>query len=209
MVEDVGERDEDQARAAVRLHTVREAGREDNKSRADRHKGVQNDDIDGLSHQRLVAPDIASENGHGTDTDTECEESLVHGTHNYLENTDFFSPFQTGLQIELQSFARSGKENAVDRQDHHDHEQRQHHDFCDLLEAVLKPLGVYKESEDHDDSHAAHLDQRIGEAARKSTCHLLRVKILEASRRRSDKILKHPPCYRCVVHHEQVVADHA
>ena len=175
MVKDVGERDKDQTGAAVGLYAVCEAGREYDESRTDRHKSVQNNDVYRFAKQRLVSSDIASENCHGTDTDTESEERLVHGACDHLEDTDLFGSLEAGKQIELQSLSRTRKENAVDSQDHHDHQQREHHNFRDLRKTVLQSQGVDKEPEGDDDRHASNLDQRAGEASCKSACHLIRV----------------------------------
>ena len=52
---DIGQRDEDQARACIGRNTEGEAGREDDQPRADRHKGVQHADAGSLTGQGKAA----------------------------------------------------------------------------------------------------------------------------------------------------------
>ena len=59
---DVGQRDENQARSRVGRDAEGEAGREDDKARADRHKGVQHADAGGLARQGEAAVHVAAEN---------------------------------------------------------------------------------------------------------------------------------------------------
>ena len=66
---DVGQRDENQARSRVGRDAEREAGREDDKARADRHKGVQHADAGGLTRQGEAAVHVAAENLNCTDAE--------------------------------------------------------------------------------------------------------------------------------------------
>ena len=59
---DVGQRDENQARSRVGRDAEGEAGREDDKARADRHKGIQHADAGGLTRQGETAVHVAAEN---------------------------------------------------------------------------------------------------------------------------------------------------
>ena len=55
---DVGQGDEDQRRAGVRLHAEGEAGREDDQAAHQRHEGIQQADAHGLARQRVLAGHI-------------------------------------------------------------------------------------------------------------------------------------------------------
>ena len=70
MVKNIGERDEDQTRPLLRLHAVGKACRQDNKSRNNRDKCIQQHHVDGLPEKRALLPDVAPEDRHRADSDT-------------------------------------------------------------------------------------------------------------------------------------------
>ena len=62
-VEDVGQRDEEQVRAGVRLDAKAEAGREDNQAGNDSYEGIEEHNPQCLVSELLLLADVAAEDG--------------------------------------------------------------------------------------------------------------------------------------------------
>ena len=78
MVEYIGQCYEDQAGPRVRFNAIGEAGRKNDQSGGQSYKGIQQSNIDRLSHKGMVLADVAAENSHTAHTDGQGKERLVH-----------------------------------------------------------------------------------------------------------------------------------
>ena len=120
MVENIGQGLKYQTRAGAGLHTEGGAGGEDDQTCGEGHEGIQGYHIDGLAHQRTVLFQIASENGHGTDAQTQREKGLVHGSGNDVDGAGFHETVPVRQQVEGQTLAGTLQQAAVDGQQDHD-----------------------------------------------------------------------------------------
>ena len=66
----------------IYLKSVGEAGGEHNNSRDDGNKGVQKNNMDGFSHERVVFADIAAEDSHAAHARRQSKKCLIHGAYN-------------------------------------------------------------------------------------------------------------------------------
>ena len=64
MHEDLRQSKENKGRSGIRLHTETEAGRENNESRNNRHKGIQSTNLHTFTNQGIVIRHIGAENLH-------------------------------------------------------------------------------------------------------------------------------------------------
>ncbi len=140
--EDVGQGDEDEAGAAGLVHTVGEAGREDDEAGGDGHEGIQHHDTDALAQQGVLLADVAAEDGHCTDAEAQGEEGLIHGPHQRVDDAHLLHAAKVGHKEEVQALLCAGHEQAVDGQHHHDDQQGDHHALGYLLQAVLQTAGA-------------------------------------------------------------------
>ena len=204
---DVGQGNEDQAGAAGLVHTVGEAGREDDETGGDGHEGIQHHDAGGLAQQGVLLADVAAKDGHCANAKAQGEEGLIHGGHQRVDHAHLFHALEVGHEEEAQAFLCAGHEQAVDGQHHHDHQQGDHHDLGHALKAVLQALGAYKDAqchhEHHPEGHHAGVCQHFGKLA----SHLIGVQACQLTGGGHVEIVQHPACHGGVEHHEQIAAN--
>jgi len=138
VVEDVGQGDEDQGGTCGGFHTESGAGGEDDQTSGQGYKGIQEDHVDGLAHQGTILFQIAAEDGHGTDTQTQGEEGLVHGSHNHIADTGVCEAVPVGQKVEFQTLRSAVQQAAVDGQNDHNAQQCQHHPLGNTFQTTLK-----------------------------------------------------------------------
>ena len=205
--EDVGQGDEDKAGAAGLVHTVSEAGREDDEAGGDGDEGIQHHDADALAQQGVLFVDVAAEDGHCTDAEAQGEERLIHGPHQRIDDAHFLHPLKVGYEEEGQALLCAGHEHAVDCQHHHDDQQSDHHDFRDFLEAVLQTAGADEDADGHNDHHPEAHGQRACQHLGELAGHLVGVKAHQLTGSGHVEVVEHPAGHRGVEHHQQVAAD--
>ena len=205
--EDVGQGDEDEAGAAGLVHTVSEAGREDDEAGGDGDEGIQHHDADALAQQGVLFADVAAEDGHCTDAEAQGEERLIHGPHQRIDDAHFLHPLKVGYEEEGQALLCAGHEHAVDCQHHHDDQQGDHHDFRDFFEAVLQAAGADEDADGHNDHHPEAHGQRACQHLGELTGHLVGVKAHQLTGSGHVEVVEHPTGHRGVEHHQQVAAD--
>jgi len=83
------------------------------------------------------------------------------GEH-HLADAGFGHLSEIRQQIELQTFGRTGGEDRIDCQQHHDGQQAEHHDFRDPFHAVLQTSSDDREADDSGQKHPEHLFLRCG-----------------------------------------------
>ena len=208
VVEDVRQGDEDQVRAAVRCNVKREARREDDKTRRERHERIQNGNVDGLAEQCAALADIAAEDRHRADAERQREERLIHRGNDNVGDAAFLHPAEVRDEVEAQTLARALRHNAVDRQNDHDGKQDHHHHLGNALQTALQAERVDRKADDNDCDHADRHHDRLAEHLRKRGLHLLGRRTGKPAADRQVEVVQHPAAYGGVEHHQQVVADH-
>ena len=186
---------------------VGEASREDDEACGDGHEGIQDDDAHRLAQQGMLLADVAAEDGHGTDAQTQGEKGLVHGGHQRVHHAHFLHARKVRHEEEAQAFLRAVHEQAVDGQDDHDDEQGDHHDLGHTLQTALQTLGAHEDAqgyhEYHPEGHDAGVCQHLGELPG----HLVGVKARQLAGGGHVEIVQHPACHGGVEHHEQIAAN--
>lgn len=134
---EVGQREEDQVGAGVRLDAEAEAGREDDQARTDGHEGVQPADADGFSAQGVIPGHEAAEDLHAGNAQAQGEEGLVHGGGDDLADALLRGAAEIRQQIEGETLAGAGQRNAAHHQHHDQQKQARHHPFADPLQTLL------------------------------------------------------------------------
>ena len=208
VVEDVGQGDEDEVRAAVRGYVEREARREDDQAGRERNEGVEHGDVDRFSHERASLADIAAEDRHRADAERQGEERLIHRAHDHVRHTGLRHAAEVRNEVKAQALARARGADAVDGEHDHDGEQRDHHDLGHALQTALKAERVDEEADDDDRDHAARHDARPGQHFTERRADLLGRCSDKSARCGQIEIVQHPAADRRVEHHQQIVADH-
>ena len=102
----------------------------------------------------------SSEDEHRADAEAHGEETLIHRCHQCIEHSVFLHFSEIRLEIKLETFRRSFKRHAPDRQHDDQKEQSYHHTFGNSLETFLKPPGADKETENYGKERpSAHFDR--------------------------------------------------
>ena len=142
IIEDIGQGDEHQTGAGIGFHAKGRAGREDDQACSEGHKGIQENDVDGLTHQSPFLLQVAAEDGHCANAQAQREEGLIHGCDDDIPDTGFLKLVEVRLQIEGQTFSGILQAAAVDCQQQHDAQQGQHHPLGDPLQTALQAEGA-------------------------------------------------------------------
>ena len=71
----------------------------------------------------MIFADVAAEDRHGSDTDRQCEECLVHGRNNHIE----IDLAKVRQQVEAKAFCSSAQRKASYRKHEHETQQCSHH----------------------------------------------------------------------------------
>ena len=133
-VEDVGQRDEDEARAGIgRDARHGEDGGEDDETGEDGDGGVDAHDVGSGLHQWHIGLEVAGVGGEAADGDGKREERLPEGGEDhrgiYLR--------EVGFQQELHADGSTGHGQRTYGQQNHQNQQQGHHDLGETLDAVL------------------------------------------------------------------------
>ena len=155
---------EEEAGACADFHVVGEASGEDDKTGSDGNEGVQNNNVDGLTHEGALLVDIAAEDSHGAYAKAKREECLVHCAYDYIG----IDLAEVGKQIELETFLCAVKSDAVDGKDNHEEEESDHHVLGDALKTALQIEAEYEEADYNNDTHEEHVDTGVGDHGNKA-----------------------------------------
>ena len=208
MVKNIGQGNKNQAGARVRFYPIGEAGRKDDQSGGQGHKGIQERYVDRLSHQGMILTDIAAENSHTAHTDRQGKEGLVHGCLYHVPDSGFPESGKIRPQIKGKAFAAAGCQNAVDSQYQHDHDQCCHHDLGDPLYTLLQAHGQNKKAHNDGYGHKAPLTDGRSHHIAEFGSDSLRIQAFKGSGRRRKEILDHPAADDGIKHHQNIVAGH-
>ena len=111
----------------------------------------------------MLFVDVTAEDRHGTNTDTEREERLVHCGDDHIPDSLAYKPVHIRDQKITDPFSCAGQEEAVDGKDEHDDDEHGHHYLCYALQTALKAAHIDKETDNDNERHASDLDSRVQE----------------------------------------------
>jgi len=209
VVEHIGKGHEDQGGTALDIHAVGRTGGEDDQTGAQGHHGVQHADTDRFAHQGVVFTDVAAENGHGADAQTQGEEGLIHCTDKHVEDAFLLHLGEGGDQVELQTLAAALQEQTVGGQDPHQNDQTQHHPLGDPLQALLDTHGNDGEAADYHDAHVNSHLHGVGQHSGEHGFCGSGVKTRKDAGGSVHEVLQHPAGDGGVEHHQDDIADEA
>ena len=159
VVEDGSHGVKQQTGACAHFQIVGKTCGEDDEASGNGHEGIQNNDIDGFTHEGAVLVQIAAEDGHGADAQAQGEEGLVHSADDHIGG----NLAQIGQQVEAEAFLGTGKGCAVDSQDDHQTQQSHHHILGDTLQAALQVEAQDCKADGNNDQHKGHIDTGVGD----------------------------------------------
>ena len=145
LIKNIGQGDEYQAGAAVRLHAKGKTGREDNQAGSQGHKGIQPHDKHGFTGQAAPVIQVTAEDHHAAHADGQGEKGLVHGRADHVKNARLLHPGEIGRKIKGNALRRSVQSQGPHSQPQHDDKQAQHH----ILDHRFQPSAH---------AHAAHAE---------------------------------------------------
>ena len=205
-VEHIGQRDEEQVRAGVRLNAEAEAGREDNQAGNNRYEGVQRHDIHCFTSQALLLADVAAEDSERTDAQAQREEGLAHSSEDNLAYAMLHNLIEIRIEIILQTSITAGQHDGVDCQHQHEHEQAGHHRFRDALYAVFYAQIAYAEAGEDNGNHVTGHRHRIAQQCAEDAADALGIQTDEAAHSHFIEVIQHPAADGGIEHHEDDVA---
>ena len=205
-IEHVGQRDEEQVRAGVRLNAEAEAGREDNQAGNNRYEGIQRHDIHRFTRQALLLADVTAEDSERADAQAQREEGLAHSSEDNLAHAMLHNLIEIRIEIIFQTSITAGQHNGVDCQHQHEHEQAGHHYFRDALYAVFYAQIAHAEAGEDNGNHVTGHRHRIAQQCAEDAADALGIQADEAAHSHFIKVIQHPAADGGVEHHEDDVA---
>ena len=205
-VEYVGQRDEEQVRAGVRLNAEAEAGREDNQTGDNRNEGVQCHDIHRFTRQALLLADVAAEDSERADAQAQREEGLAHSGEDNLAHAMLQNPIEIRIEIIFQPGFTARQHDGVDSKHQHEHEQAGHHCFRDALYAIFYAQIADAEAGDDNGNHVTCHRHRIAQQRTEDAADALSIKADKAAYSHFIEVIQHPAADGGIEHHEDDVA---
>ena len=194
----------------IRLNAEREAGREDDRARHQRDKGVERADTDCFAGKRVALRGVAAEDLHSGNAEAQGEKCLIHGACDDGAKTVFLHALCSRKQIELHTLGCAGKREAVNSQNEDQRKQRKHHALGNALQTVLKTEATDKEACNHDDLRPERHSSGLGKHASK---HAAGRRGVHSGMERADEELSevadHPARDSGVIHHQHHAAEQA
>ncbi len=204
----LGQRDEDEGRALVRVHVIGKAGGENDEPCHDGHEGIENADAHRFAGQGEIIGHVAAEDFNGRDAQRQGEECLVHGRCGHISNARFHSAIPVGKEIKFQPRAAAFQHHAMAGENHNQAQEAKHHPLRDALEASLHAEAADQKAYRHGDGHKDPHFHGISQHGAKDRAHL-RSAAGESAIQKFPEIRQHPAGHGGVVHHEQVAAQDA
>ena len=205
-VEDVGQRDEEQVRAGVRLNAEAEAGREDNQAGNNRHEGIQRHDIHRFTRQALLLADVAAEDSECANAQAQREEGLAHSSEDNLAHAMLHNLIEIRIEIIFQTSITARQHDGVDCKYQHEHEQAGHHCFRDALYAVFYAQIAHAEAGEDNGNHVTGHRHRIAQQCAEDAADALGIQADEAAHSHFIEVIQHPAADGGIEHHEDDVA---
>ena len=205
-VEHVGQRDEEQVWAGVRLNAEAEAGREDNQAGNNRHEGVQRHDIHRFTRQALLLADVAAEDSERANAQAQREEGLAHSSEDNLAHAMLHNLIEIRIEIIFQTSITARKHDGVDCKHQHEHEQAGHHHFRNALYAVFYAQIAHAEAGEDNGNHVAGHRHRVAQQCAEDAADALGIKADEAAHSHFIEVIQHPAADGGIEHHEDDVA---
>ena len=189
---------EEQRRAGARGDVIGKAGGEDDKARHDRHEGIQQDDVHGFTQQGAIFVNIAAKDRHGTDAERQGEERLVHGADDHLA----VDLGEVGDEVEFQTFLCAVKGSAVERQNQHKREERNHHVLGNALQTALEVKAQHRETDRDGNGEVTYVDGGVGD-------HVDKAEIRGLADEELHEVVDHPAGDDRVEGHQGNIAQQA
>jgi len=207
VVEYIGQRDKDQAWAAVWVQIECKADGKYDQACGERYAGVQNGNPYGFVEQRMLFPDVAAEDGHTADTETQRKERLVHGCYDGVCYAVLYKAVNIRQQVEFQT-GHTARQHDTFYCKRYDQNQKGSHDyFCDFFSTFLQPYGAASKACDRDDGHPEYHRARRGKHSAEHGSDLVRTCARKGSGAHKIKIVEHPAGDGGVVHHQKIGTD--
>ena len=209
IVEYIGQGHKDQGGALVHRDAVGRAGGEDDQARAQGHGGVQDAYPDGFSRQGMRLVDVAAEDRHGADAQTQGKERLIHGTYQHIAKAHIPHSVQVWQKEERKALRTALQSQAVPGQNEHHADEQHHHRLCDFFQSLLNAEGDDQKARDHHNSHEQGHFAGRGQHSAEHGFHPCGVQPGKSPGSRVHEILEHPSCHGGVEHHQHDVAQQA
>ena len=204
-VEHVGQRDEEQVRAGVRLNAEAEAGREDNQAGNNRHEGIQRHDIHRFTRQALLLADVAAEDSERADAQAQREEGLAHSSEDNLAHAMLQNSIEIRIEIIFQTGVTARQHDGVDCEHQHEHEQAGHHDLRNALYAIFYAQIAHAEAGEDNGNHVTGHRHRIAQQCAEDAAYALGIKADKAAYSHFIEVIQHPAADGGIEHHEDDV----
>jgi len=208
-VENVGQSDEEQVRACIRLDTEAEACREDNQTGNDCYEGIEEHNPQRFVGELLLLADVAAEDGQRAHADAQCEEGLAHSGEDYLAYTVLGNFVEVGVEVILEAGFTARKQHGVGCKHNHQHDEEGHHNLGDAFNAVANAQVADAEAEHDDDCHVAGHSCRVLQQSTKNAFDALSVKTGKITDSHFVEEIEHPAADGGVEHHQDDVAGNS
>ena len=204
----IRKRCKNKSRTSIGLEAKSKASRNDDEPRNKGDPRIQNANVGSFRQKRMLALDIATENAHGTDTDTKRKEGLSERRKDNLANPRFLDLGKIRQQVELETFTRTWKRKHSNRQNSHNNKERRHHHLRHAFHATLESKRHDRKPGKCSNNHPEHKQRTISEHFTKLGTDFGRSQVHEiAHRDHTVEVIEHPSRHRRIEHHQKVVRD--
>ena len=157
VLQDLGQRDEQQTRTRADIHAVGKACGDDDQRRDQRRDGVKQRRMPRDADDVLLLIQICAVDDHAAAGDRQREEGLPHGGD---PDRGVFQRLPARDQHEKIALARTGQKRRAHGEDQKDQKEQRHHDLVGLLDAVCAEEQREQRADDHD--HMVRHDREAG-----------------------------------------------
>ena len=192
------------------MHPVGEAGGDDDDTRRDGDKRVEQADVQRLAEKRAVASDVAAEDRHRADAEREREERMVHRLDDHLDDADGLHARKVGDEIEREpgrAAVLRVQAQAVHGEDDNEHKEAEHESLRHALNALLETGHADARRGRRHRKHRRRHGQRIAEHTAERRADGGGIEADERAGRHAREVDEHPARDRRVEHHEDDVAE--
>ena len=148
---------------------------------------------------------VTSKDLHTTHTDTQRKERLIHCRNDHIKKPNLFDLLPVWHKIKLNSLCTARQHHAVDRQNHDQTKQTDHHRLTDLLDTVLQSHGTDQKAQYYDQCHPKQHSPGISKHIAKLLGDPLCIKTIKVICQKTVKITDHPASHCCVKHHDHII----
>ena len=209
IVEERRQRDEQQRRTRARLHPVGKAHRDNDETRHQRNKRVQQHNVHRFARNAIFAVQIAAEDLHGADADGKREERLRHRRKHRVAEAFLCHFTEVRHKVELDACRGIRQKCGVHSQCNHQKQQGNHHDLCHFLNALLQAKAACTERNNNSDNRPERQRARICQHIAEHALYRLAVQADKRTGCLHKCVFQHPAAHHGVEHHQQKAAENA